>query len=380
MAKKSKKKLHFFWKLMLVANILVVLLLLTSFSSSFINPRVFWLPAFAGIIYPYVLIVNIAFIAMWLFIRLKYALISLLPVLLGFSYFTSFLQCNSEKSATGSASAFKVMSYNVHNFDLYNYKKNWQINYEKRNKIFAFLKNQDCDIICFQEFVNNCSGEFKTKDTLITFLKATNVHAEYSVVSRHIYEFGLATFTAFPIVGKGLIKFPNSRNNFCIYTDVLIGSDTVRIYNAHLQSLHLGNSDIEFADNLASGNANADEKDLKNKSLRILRYLKRGFVKRSVQAELLAGHIKKCPYPVILCTDLNDTPFSYAYYQLGALLNDAFKEAGFGLGTTYYNIYPSFRIDYIFLSPHFKASNFKNVKTDNSDHYPVTCLVEKKKQ
>ncbi len=380
MVKKSNKKLNFFLKMLLIVNILAVLLLLVSFSSSFINPVVFWLPAFAGIIYPYVLMVNIVFIVMWLFIRIRYSLISLLPVLLGFSYFTSFMQCNSEKKSQGAGSAIKVMSYNVHNFDLYNYKKNWQINYEKRNKIFSFLQKENCDIICFQEFVNNLNGEFKTRDTLVTFLKASNVHAEYSVVSRHLYEFGLATFTTFPIVGKGLIKFPNSRNNFCIFTDVLIDDDTVRIYNAHLQSLHLGNSDIEFADNLASGNTNSEEKDLKNKSLRILRYLKRGFVKRSVQAELLADHIKKCPYPVILCTDLNDTPFSYAYHQVAALLNDAFKEAGFGLGTTYYKIYPSFRIDYIFISNHFKASNFKNVETDNSDHYPVTCLVEKKKK
>ena len=37
-------------------------------------------------------------------------------------------------------------------------------------------------------------------------------------------------------------------------------------------------------------------------------------------------------YPVILCTDLNDTPFSYAYHQVSSNLNDAFKESGFGLG------------------------------------------------
>lgn len=380
MAKKAKKKLNFFLKILLVINIMVVLLLLFSFSSSFINPRNFWLPAFAGILYPYILIVNIIFIVFWLFFRLKFSLISLVPVLLGYSYVASLIQFNSEKINKKTDEQIKVMSYNVHNFDLYNYGKNWEINFEKRNNIFSFLQKESPDIICFQEFVNDLNGQFKTLDTLVTFLKAKNAHTEYSVVSRNVYQFGLATFTSFPIINRGKLTFSNSATNFCIYTDVLMDEDTVRIYNAHMQSLHLGNSDIEFADNIASGNTNTDEKELKNKSMRILRYLKRAFVKRALQADVLATHIKKCPYPVILCSDLNDTPFSYTYHQIAALLNDAFKESGFGLGTTYYKIYPSFRIDYIFLSNDFKAYNFKNVKTDNSDHYPVTCLIEKKKK
>jgi len=380
MAKKTKKKLNVFFKILLILNVFSVLLLLFSFSSSFINPAKFWLPSFAGILYPYILIVNIAFIILWLFIRLKYTLVSLIPILLGYSYITSFIQFNSEKAEKKTQGQIKVMSYNVHNCDLYNYKKNWVLNFENRNKIFKFLQRESPDIICFQEFVNDLSGKFKTLDTLVTFLNAKNVHAEYSVVSRNINQFGLATFTSFPIVAKGIIKFPNSTTNFCMFTDIAADEDTIRIYNAHLQSLHLGNSDIEFADNLASGNTNAEEKDLTSKSTRILRYLKRAFVKRSVQANIVAAHIKKCPYPVILCTDLNDTPYSYSYHQLSALLSDAFKEAGFGLGTTYYKIYPSFRIDYIFHSGELKAYNFRNVETDYSDHYPVTCLLEKKKK
>ena len=379
MAKKAKKKLNVFLKILLVINILLVLLLLFSFSSSFINPRNFWLPSFAGILYPYILIVNVVFIILWLFIRVKFTLVSLLPVLLGYSYISSFIQFNGEDKLNSTKNTVKVMSYNVHNFDLYNYKKNWAFNYENRNKIFSFLNKESADIICFQEFVNDLSGQFKTIDTLATFLKAKNIHAEYSVVSRKINQFGLATFTSLPIVNKGVIKFPNSRTNFCIFTDVIDKRDTIRIYNAHFQSIHLGNADIEFADNLASGNTKTDDEELKNKSLRILRFMKRAFVKRAVQAEIVASHIKTCPYPVILCTDLNDTPFSYAYHQLSGQLNDAFKESGFGLGTTYNRIYPSFRIDYIFVSGNLVAYNFKNTASDYSDHYPISCLVAKKK-
>ena len=117
-----------------------------------------------------------------------------------------------------------MISYNVRNFDLYSYKKNWEPNYAKRNKIFKFLQKESPDIICFQEYVNDLSGKFKTKDTLVTFLKAMNVHEEFTVVSRKINQFGLATYTSFPIVNKGRINFPNSKYNICIYTDVLVDS------------------------------------------------------------------------------------------------------------------------------------------------------------
>ncbi len=380
MAKKSKKRLNFFLKILLVLNMLFVILLLLAFSSSFINPDKLWLPSFAGILYPYILILNALFVIFWLFIRIKYALFSLLAILLGFSFISSFIQFNSRKVPAETSGTIKVMSYNVHNFDLYNYKKSWRLNFEKRNRIFNFLNSESPDIICFQEFVNDLNDKFKTLDTLVTFLKAKNVHAEYSVVSRYVNQFGLATFTSYPIVNKGVIKFPNSKTNFCIYTDILAGDDTVRIYNAHFQSLHLGTSDIEFADNLASGNTGNEDMEIKNATLRILRYLKRAFIKRSVQVNLVASHIEKCPYKVILCTDLNDTPYSYAYHRLSALMNDAFKEAGFGLGTTYDRIFPSFRIDYIFLSHHFKAYNFREVKSDNSDHFPITCIIDKEKK
>lgn len=380
MAKKNKKKLNVFFKILLVINILAALLLLFSFSSSFINPAKFWLPAFAGILYPYILLVNILFILFWLFFRVKHTLLSLLPVLIGYSFIGSFIQFNMGKEPGSNDKTVKVMSFNVHNFDMYNYKKNWDFNFEKRNRIFDFLRKESPDIVCFQEFVNDLDGGFKTLDTLVTFMKARNVHAEYSVVAKNVYQFGLATFTKFPIVSKGVIKFPNSFTNFCIYTDIIINDDTIRVYNAHLQSIHLDNSDIEFADKLATGNTDSDDAQLKNKALRIIRFMKRAYVKRARQVDIIAAHIKTSSYPVIFCTDLNDTPYSYTYHQLSTLLVDGFKEAGFGLGTTYNKIFPSFRIDYIFVSNTLKVYNFKNITSDLSDHYPVSCLVGSKKR
>ena len=105
-------------------------------------------------------------------------------------------------------------------------------------------------------------------------------------------------------------------------------------------------------------------------------HLKAAFQKRAVQADLVAEHIKTSPYPVILFTDLNDTPISYAYHQIKKNLKDAFTESGSGFGHTYTGFYPSFRIDYIFISKTLQSANFANIPSDNSDHYPVRCFIK----
>ena len=70
------------------------------------------------------------------------------------------------------------------------------------------------------------------------------MYAEYSFVSRGVNEFGIATFSRYPIVDKGRIDFPNSKNNLCIYTDLQIGKDVVRVYNAHFESLHFSADEL----------------------------------------------------------------------------------------------------------------------------------------
>jgi endonuclease/exonuclease/phosphatase family metal-dependent hydrolase len=372
---KSKKKTGFWLKLLLGINFLVIIALLLSYLSCYVSPAKFWIPAFAGLAFPYILLANLIFVVLWLFIRLKFSLFSVVAIILGFNQIMASFQFHSGSKALADKDYFKVISYNVRNFDLYNYDKNWVSNTTKRNKIFTFLKTESPDIICFQEFVNDLSGKFKTKDTLVTFLKTKNVHSENTAVSKKEIEFGLATLTSFPIVHKGRIDFPNSKTNLCIYTDVLVGSDTLRIYNAHFESIHFSHADMQFAEKITAVKTEK-EAQLKDKSERIMRLMKIAFQKRAVQVDLVANHIKTSPYPVILCTDLNDTPISYAYHKLKDNLNDAFTESGSGFGHTYTGFYPSFRIDYILISKALQAADFASISSDNSDHYPVRCFIK----
>jgi len=299
-------------------------------------------------------------------------------MLAGIGNLFKLVQSSKKYELSEMKDAFKVISFNVRNFDIYNYGKNWAYTYTNRNKIFNFLTKEQPDIVCFQEYVHDNTGKFKTGDTLKEFLSAKNQHLFYTSNSKKINYFGIATMTKFPIVDTGSIVFKTVSGNICIYTDVQINSDTVRVYNVHLESIRMKSEDYLFAEQLSKD----IDKDIgiKQNSERIIGRLKKAFVVRAVQARQVAEHIAKCPYKIILCGDFNDTPTSYAYHTIASSLTDSFVESGNGIGQSYAGVFPSFRIDFIMHSKGIRSYNFETVEEEMSDHYPVKCYLKIEKE
>ncbi|MEI6764940.1 MAG: endonuclease/exonuclease/phosphatase family protein [Bacteroidota bacterium] len=360
-------------KLVFGLNIIFALLLACSCLAPFISPEKIWFFAFAGLAYQPLALINLGFVIFWLIFKRIYLLLSLIMLMAGYNHVRSHFQFRETTGKPEKGSYTRVLSYNVRNFDIYNVDKKWKHDFTNRNRIFTFIKDQMPDIICFQEFVNDLSGTFKTLDTLVQFQKAKYCHAEYKITSRNINQFGIATFSAYPIVNKGKIDFPWSRSNLCIWTDVLIGKDTVRIYNAHFESIRLSKEETELAENPGTVSENKDNEALKRTTKKMFDYMKAAYKRRSREAEMVSDHILNCHFPVILCTDLNDTPCSYAYHHISHSLTDAFVRSGSGTGSSYPGFPLPFRIDYIFYSDPFSAINFKTHKLMYSDHYPITC-------
>lgn len=372
----KKHRFRFIRWIFIFLNILFVLALLAAYLCPYISPEKYSFLPFFGLSYSLLVAANLVFVLIWLFVRVRWSLLSLITILLGFNHIIAHLQYSKAHEFAAGEKVIKVLSYNVRNFDIYNYNMEWRSNTNNRNNIFGLLKDKQPDILCLQEFVNDLSGVFKTKDTLVEFLDAKNVHAEYSVTSREINQFGIATFTVYPIVGQGRINLPNSTTNLCIYTDVLIDKDTVRIYNAHFESIHFSKSDYDYT-NKVTGLAKVDSYE--KGTARIFELLRKAFIDRASQVVLIEKHIESCKYPVILCTDLNDTPCSYAYHHISDGLKDAFIESGNGFGHTYAGIFPAFRIDYIFHGKSFEAWNYHTIEVDYSDHHPIMCELAKRK-
>jgi endonuclease/exonuclease/phosphatase family metal-dependent hydrolase len=364
---RKRKELSRFNKLMLWLNYLAMLCIILSYCARFINPQTFWLLAFFGIGYPIILLLNLFFVLYWIIQWKPIALWSLVVILFGWNTLSSFAQIHFGSELPNNKD-IKVMSYNSMLFDLYN----WSKNSESRKTIFTMLSEENPDILCIQEYyTSEQKGDFNNTDTLTRFLKTNYSHIEYTMTLRDVDHWGVATFTKYPIVRKGKIDFNTRWNNMCIYTDVLINKDTVRIYNMHLASIHFGKKDHQFIEDVIEKNDTEELEGSKN----ILRLLKRAFVTRSRQAAMVAEHMRSCRYKMIVCGDFNDTPSSYAYRTVRGDLKDAFMESGRGIGTTYAGKIPFQRIDYILHDESFSSYNYKVIGETITDHYPISCYL-----
>ncbi len=356
--------------LLIFLNIAILLILHLSWLAVAIDPNEFSWFAFFGLIFPYSLIICLLFSFIWWLKKKRYAWVNLLLVAPTFILFQRLYKVFPATEELLEED-IQITSYNVRNFDLYN----WSNNNETKNQIMDFLKLTDPDILCIQEFFNTTDPlhDFKTLEILEDELKASHSHIDYTNTVNGTENWGIATFSAYPIVAKHELRFPLSPNNICIITDVLHNQDTLRIYNVHLASIHFDRDDYSF---LREKQPPVDKQQVVGWG-KILKKLNKAYKLRAIQVNSILENIEESPYPVILCGDFNDIPISYAYQQFSEHLNDAFLESGSGEGRTYNGIFPSYRIDYIFSDVNFSSYNFKVHPEKHSDHYPISATLRK---
>jgi len=357
-----RKVLH---KILLVVNVFFAFTLLISYLAVHINPADFVLPAFFGLAYPYLLLINIIIVIIWAMLLRFEALFSVIVIAIGFTHFSNYIRLI--KPARDKTNTFKVLSYNVR---LFNFFENNNIYSEK--KVLEFLRAQKADIICLQEFF--VLGNPVQKEAAIKEVFGDKYYSHMKVLGNGKNRFyGIITFSKFPIINRGEIVHSGS-SSLSIYTDVLIQNDTFRIYNNHLQSFRLKRMERSFIEEM-TGSENKETMD-EVKSLSVS--LKKGFVRRSLQAQVVKDHINRSPFPVIVTGDFNDTPVSYSYRKIRKGLNDSFVTSGYGAGFTYKGNYPANRIDYILYDNALINSYFEIIKVRHSDHYPIVAYFRKK--
>jgi len=373
MRAKDFNRLTGFGKFALIINIFCVLLLVLAYLATYISPLVVPQMAFFGLLYPFSLLANFLFLFYWLLKRRKYFLISLITIIIGFSYMSRFIQFTIlQREDETKETEIKVMSYNVRLFDLYN----WTQNKQTRNEIFKLLANEDPDVICFQEFYQqdqSSSWNFNTRDTLVQFLKAKNFAEGYTVNVNNNKFFGLVTMSKFPIVDNDHIKFENDQSNSFLCTDLLIQNDTIRVYNAHIGSARFSQADYEVMG--TEGNYKTWPHQKSTDDPQIFTRLTHAYKKRVAQTKSLLTHSYTSPYPVIICGDFNDTPVSFNYRSLTSNYIDAFTLSGTGTAGTYCAI-PMLRIDYLLHSDFFNSYDYQTHEEELSDHRAISAILE----
>ncbi|MEI6684268.1 MAG: endonuclease/exonuclease/phosphatase family protein [Bacteroidota bacterium] len=358
-------------KFLVLLNIFAAAGLLLAYSAGYIPPSRLWLLAFFGLAYPVLLIINLAFIFLWLVSWKKIILLSLLTVGLGWNSIRTIYPFRLGNPKPASGISLKTVSYNVHSL----YGSQWREHSpDAKSKVTEFLVQQKADIICIQEFF--AMGEDYSQ-TLMKFTRSIQLDYYFFKNYQEFYNKqkinAIATFSRYPIVNTGSFKMAD-HSLFAIFSDIVLNRDTIRIYNVHLESIRFGEEDYAFYSNLTE--PDKEVIPIKKGSLHMINKLRKAFVLRSSEVDILEKHIEHCPYPVILAGDFNDTPSSYSYHQLTAHLTDSYVAAGIGIfESTYAGKFPSFRIDYILYSGKLGASVYHKFDVDYSDHYPVTATV-----
>ncbi|MCL2246089.1 MAG: endonuclease/exonuclease/phosphatase family protein [Lentimicrobiaceae bacterium] len=379
--KKKKKSSSFLRKLIVIplflANCAAALGLFLAFLAQFIPPAWGSFGAFCGLGFIPILAINALFVIAWIPIKYPYALISLLLILLNVNNIDKHFQLKGAEKPAKCVNCVKVMSYNVKLFGLYD-TEDKKLRLQKKNTILQYIKEEQPDIVCFQEYFYDKSGKlnFNTTDTLLSILKLKkkNFHFEYFTAKREEYYYGFATFSKHKIVGSGIVEMPDS-TVIATYIDFKHKNDVVRVYNCHLASVHFENEDYEMGKQLKVNTMN-DPKWQKKVEV-LYKKLELAFDIRKVQAQVLKKHLKACPHFIILCGDLNDSPASFAYNKVAKKLKDSFRESGKGMARTYLGqIFPKFRIDYILHDKTFKSyGHTVSTNIPISDHYPIYTWI-----
>ena len=334
--------------------IIILITTLVCYFSVFIPPHIFWFAGFITYLIPFILIINLIILILDIKnLRLSF-LLPLVLLIAGWGFIRSTFQfpLNHKEGPV------KVLSYNIHVFNIYDPESVFN---EIPQKMAGWIQAAGCDIICLQEFYSEPDSPARNTISMINREKTYNIYNLPVFTNRIGAQFGNIIFSRYPIVRRGQVEFAGHSQNQAIFADLLIDTDTVRVYNLHLQSMHINEKEMMNYE----GDIEEEVRDLAGR-------LKFGFIQRSLQIRTIREHILSCPYQVIVCGDFNDIPYSYAYHELKDILHNSFTESGSGFGFTYNGKLPFLRIDNQFHSNGIKSHSLKTVQAIKySDHYPL---------
>lgn len=343
----------FLRSILLIVNIVFVVLMLLSTLSGTLPPEKHgWIALLSYGYFP-LLLCNVAFIIIWLFMGRWEFLVSVAAIVLRFSFVGLFFQAGGCTDVEVADDNLKVLSFNTHGFagmDDDDFPADSGI-----SAFFEIIDEEQPDVMCLQECF--CHKPFYDS------LKVKGYKYHYG-------NNGRGKNSPSVVISRWPIVYTSPENGETkFFVDIEKEGHPMRVCCVHLNSYKMDQEDLEVLQGLAHG-------QLIDTMPNMVEKLKRA--SREHQEEwdsVLKPMLENSRVPVVLAGDFNDTPASYIYHQATKLFVDSYVEQGRGFGTTYHGPYPAFRIDYILHSPSMKTLSYKRIKTSISDHYPIVVQL-----
>jgi endonuclease/exonuclease/phosphatase family metal-dependent hydrolase len=347
---------------LIVLNFLVVVLYLMGCATPFFDISKYPISGFFGLIFPYLFVALAFSVFFWLIAKPKLALIPFITILFGWKQLGVLFAFNIKEDfiLEKKANDIRIIDWNIRSFN--GISKNREVKKHVREDVAETILKLNPDIICLQEFNTNHLNTSET-DNVLLFGK-THPYFYFSkdyLRKNGNYQSGCIIFSKYPLADSGKIKYKPAES--LIYADAIVGTDTIRIFNTHLQSFKFKKEDYEDIDKIKE----QDEEAL-IASKNLYQKMKIAFKKRGIQANTVREALDKTNHAAIICGDFNDVPNSYTYFQIKNNWQDAFLQKGFGIGRSFLALASTLRIDYILADNRFSISQFDMVDEDLSDH------------
>lgn len=338
-----------------------VIALLIIFIGRFVTPERMWYFSLLGLAAPIIYVSVILSMLYWI-VRWKWAAATLtgIFVLLGLFHVPLYYKLDFTKQygePKYDRNCIKVLTFNAR----------YMFDDEKQqtvDSVARLVMALNPDIVCFQEYAFHAGIRQQMNEKLRGYTAVSSVANDLPVWSE--------CFTKYRIIGVHRIEDMGGTGS-CISTDMVINEDTVRVYNAHLQTTSVTSDDKAY---ISEGQFISDS-TRDTRFIHIARGLRKNNGLRAHQAEIINRDIAGCSHPVILCGDFNDVPVSYTCRKASRGLDDTFSKQGHLYAHTFRGFFNTLRIDYIFVSPQFETVSYEVIPTGSiSDHYPVMVRLK----
>ena len=359
-------------RLLICMNILLAIVYLLACLAPYLNPVKWWFISWLGLILPFLLTLLLLSIFFWVFFRMKYAVLLLLILLVGWKNIGVFYAFHIQRKFNyeKDPKALRIVTWNVARF--IEIRKNNNAGSQTRLKMMNLLKQQNADILCLQEFHTAAKDDYY--DNIRFIQKQLNYpyyYFSFDEDGSKLY-YSSVIFSRLPMFDTGIVIYPKpTLPEALLHADVKFNDDTITIFTTHLQSVQFKKKDYQRIDEIKNY-----QDSLMLNSKTILSKIKRSITYRSVQADLIRKQLEQNKHPVIFCGDFNDVPNSYTYFTIRGNMQDAFLQKGSGIGRTFASLSPTLRIDYILAAKEFAIDQFNRVEKNYSDHYMLVADVK----
>ena len=241
----------------------------------------------------------------------------------------------------------------------------------EKNEVIQYLLSQDADVICLQEVDVYKDPKYLTLPEVRAALgkKYPYSYIDFSVYNKR-HQYGTMVWARYPLINKQSIHY-ETRGNLSNRCDMVVGKDTIRLINNHLESYSFTKEDLSEAEELRT------YQGLKETIRRLKAKWERAIPLRNNQARVIREEIERSPYPVIVVGDFNAPAWSYAYRHISEGLHDAWSETHlfWQWGATCEKKGYGLRIDYILCSDPLRPTACTVPDAPGSDHKPVVATL-----